>query len=99
VSLDGMTPQRSGMIVCQICGRSSVFGAKYFLNQPHHDILGFRVQRCPQHWTNWALYNTREGRTNENRRMMAEAKLQPVPALHAYVEPWSAPYPTKERPE
>ena len=76
------------MICCQVCGRSGLKGEKYWLDQPHREIFGFRVQRCPQHWTDWALRNTREGRTNDNRAMMAEALAQPVVNIHPYVEPW-----------
>ena len=46
-----------------------------------------------QHWSEWALRNTREGRTNDNRARMQEALQQPVPMI-----PVSAsPFPVRER--
>lgn len=89
-ALDGLTPQRNDVVVCQVCGRSTFPKTKHWLDQPHKDILGLRVQRCPQHWTDWALRNTREGRTNANRAAMKEALQQDAPAIHPYAEPWSA---------
>lgn len=95
--IEGLTPQRPDVLICQVCGRTGTPGEAHWLNQPHKDILGLNVQRCPQHWTDWALRNTRDGRTNENRAAMREALAQPVPTVHPYVEPYSlSPFPDGE---
>ena len=89
MAVTGITPQRSDWILCQICGRSALPGSKHWLNQPHREIFAFSVQRCPQHWTDWALRNTVEGRTDRNRAMMHDAREQKAPTIHPYLEPWS----------
>lgn len=86
---DGRSSQYADRIVCQVCGRSALLGTPHWLNQPHRDFWDIQVQRCPRHWTDWALRNTREGRTNNNRALMAEALQQPVSEAHPYIEPWA----------
>ena len=90
-----MEPQQfRTWVVCQVCGRTApADDAKHWLNQPYRGRWDLRVQRCPQHWSEWALRHTREGRTNANRERMAEALKQPVPPDH----PYSGPFPTTER--
>lgn len=81
-------------LVCQFCGRvTTPEESEHWLNQPHRERLGIRVVRCPEHWSEWALRHTREGRTKENRKMMAEALRQPVSTIPAHV----GPFPTTER--
>lgn len=88
------TQQFKTWLVCQFCGRTApADDAPYWLNQPHRDRWDIRVIRCPQHWSEWALRHTRDGRTGENRKAMAEALSQPVPAFPAH----ASPFPTRER--
>ena len=89
MAAEKMTPQRQGYLCCQVCGRSSLPGEPHWLNQRHAEIIGLYVQRCPRHWTDWALRNTRAGRTNANRKAMAAALAQPQPTIHPYLEPWA----------
>ena len=89
MAVEGMTPQRTDVVCCQRCGRSALPREPHWLNQPHREIIGLRVQRCPEHWTEWSIRNTRDGRTNDNRAAMAEALSQPVSIIHPYLEPWS----------
>jgi hypothetical protein len=81
-------------LVCQFCGRvAAKDDAPFWLNEPHKDSRDYNVVRCPQHWSEWALRNTRKGRTNEMRERMAEALAQPAPVMPPHLEP----FPTQER--
>ena len=89
-----MAEQFRTWLVCQLCGRAtSLDASEHWLNQPHRDRWDVRVVRCPQHWSEWALRHTREGRTKENREAMAEALFQPVPVIPPHVSP----FPIRER--
>ena len=83
-------------LVCQYCGATTpVEQSDHWLNQPHRERWDIRVVRCPQHWSEWALRQTREGRTNENRAAMAEAlALPPLP-----IPPYASPFPMTDREE
>ena len=84
-----MTKQFKGWLVCQFCGRTvAAADSKHWLNQPHRDRWDVRVVRCPEHWSEWALRHTREGRTKANRAAMALALSQPVPGLPVAVQPF-----------
>lgn len=81
-------------VVCQVCGRTAPADeAPHWLNQPHRERWDIRIVRCPQHWSEWALRHTREGRTNANRAAMAEALAQPAPVF----PPYASPFPLRER--
>jgi hypothetical protein len=81
-------------MVCQVCGRATpVEQSAGWLSQPHRDRWDVNVTRCPQHWSEWALRHTREGRTKENRRRMAEALAMPVPEFPIFLQP----FPTREQ--
>lgn len=81
-------------LVCQFCGRTTPADqSEHWLNQPHRERWDIRVVRCPEHWSEWALRHTREGRTKDNRKRMAEALAQPVPLIPAY----ASPFPLTER--
>lgn len=81
-------------VVCQVCGRAVArTDTEGWLDQPHRDVLGLRVQRCPQHISEWALRHTREGRTKTNREMAARGRELPVPPI----PPSVSPFPTREK--
>lgn len=81
-------------LVCQFCGATTTpDNAEHWLNQPHRERWDIRVVRCPQHWSEWALRHTREGRTKENRKRMTEALQQEPPVIPSS----ASPFPTKER--
>lgn len=80
-------------LVCQFCGAVVPRDdAPHWLDQPHR-FLDVRVVRCPQHWSEWALRHTVEGRTKRNRAAMREALAQPAPIA----PPSLSPFPTRER--
>lgn len=81
-------------LVCQVCGRvTTPEDSEHWLNQPHRERWDVRVIRCPQHWSEWALRHTREGRSNANREAMREALAQPEPVIPPNV----GPFPVAER--
>jgi hypothetical protein len=83
-------------VVCQFCGRSvSKDDAEGWLDQPHRDMIGLRVQRCPQHISEWALRHTREGRTKANRELARKGREEPAPPI----PPSASPFPMREREE
>lgn len=86
-------------LTCQVCGRvAPTDDARHWLNQPHRNYKWdptMRVVRCPQHWSEWALRHTVEGRTKTNRAAMRKALDQPVPSDN----PYNSPYPYMERDE
>ena len=87
-------PQFQTWLVCQFCGRATPrASSEGWLNQPHRDRLDVRVIRCPEHWSEWALRQTREGRTKNNRTRMAEALAMPVPPI----PPSASPFPITEQ--
>jgi hypothetical protein len=89
-----MPDQFSTWLVCQFCGRTSpADDAEHWLNQPHRERWDVRVVRCPEHWSEWALRHTREGRTKDNRARMKEALSQPPPPI----PPSASPFPVLER--
>ena len=80
--------------VCQVCGRAaSRDDAEGWLDQPHRERWDVRVVRCPQHISEWALRNTREGRTKANRELLAQGKQMPVPPI----PPHASPFPIQEQ--
>ena len=82
-------------IVCQVCGRTTQAKAadEHWLNEPHRFVSGIRVVRCPQHWSEWALRNTKAGRTKEMRERARAAAAQPAPAFPPHLDP----FPTTNR--
>lgn len=81
-------------LVCQFCGRADPrANPEGWLDQPHRDVLGLRVQRCPQHISEWALRHTREGRTKANRELAAKGRTMPVPPI----PPSASPFPMREK--
>lgn len=89
-TFEGMSPgQFHTWLVCQFCGRAAPRDdAMGWLDQPHRDRFDVRVVRCPEHWSEWSLRHTREGRTKNNRKRMFEALAMPVPAMPPHVEPF-----------
>lgn len=86
--------QFTSWLVCQICGRAAPRNAvAHWLDQPHKNNWDVRIQRCPQHWSDNALRQTRAGRTKANRDAMAEAKKQPPPPIPVFLDP----FPTTDR--
>lgn len=76
-------------LVCQYCGRTTRRDqAKFWLDEPHRLDPMVHVVRCPQHWSEWALRNTKAGRTNAMRERMREALQQPAPTFPAYLDPF-----------
>lgn len=76
-------------LVCQYCGRvTTKDDAAHWLDQPHRNRWDVRVVRCPQHWSEWALRHTREGRSKENRERMAVALDQPEPDIEPALQPF-----------
>lgn len=89
-----MVRQFKTWLTCQICGRVvGIQDSDHWLNQPHRTKRKINVVRCPEHWSEWALRNTKDGRTNANREAMKAAKLLP-PAM---LPPYASPYPTREQ--
>lgn len=89
-----MTQQFRTWLVCQVCGRTTATDdAQHWLNQPHRTRWDVWVVRCPEHWSEWALRHTEEGRTKANRAAMTKALQQPVPPIPPHVSP----FPTVER--
>ena len=81
-------------LVCQVCGRvTTPEDSDFWLNQPHRSRWDIRVVRCPEHWSEWALRHTREGRTNDNRKRMQEALAQPAPTIPVH----ASPFPLRDR--
>lgn len=83
--------QLISQLVCQVCGRTVRAGASeacQWLNEPHRLDPAIHVVRCPQHWSEWALRNTKAGRTKVMRARMKEAAQQPEPAFPAWLEPF-----------
>ena len=81
-------------LTCQFCGRLVLRRtARWWLDEPHRTMPGVRVVRCPEHWSEWALRNTKAGRTKAMRLRMAKAKARPVPPIPAYL----GPFPIKEK--
>lgn len=60
--------------VCQKCGRVARRGTIHWLDLPDIGGGGYRVVRCPMHWTEWAIRNTALRRTDDGRRRMKLAK-------------------------
>jgi hypothetical protein len=88
--------QFKSWLTCQVCGRVTPRNvAEGWLDARHRDQWDIRVVRCPQHWSEWALRNTRDGRTKVMRERMREALAMPAPAIPVYLEP----FPTTEREE
>lgn len=80
--------------VCQYCGAvTDRDNAPYWLIQPHRSDREIDIVRCPQHWSEWALRHTKEGRTKQNRQRMQEALQQPAPTIPAHLSP----FPTTEK--
>lgn len=88
------TKQFKTWLVCQFCGRTVARdSAEGWLNQPHKDVLGLQVVRCPQHISEWALRHTREGRTKANRELAKQGRDLPVPPI----PPSASPFPITEK--
>lgn len=81
--------------VCQVCGHVAPRGTAHWLDEPHRELRGIRVIRCPEHWSEWALRITRTGRTKKQRQRMAEALKQPKSPFPPYLDP----YPYTQRKE
>lgn len=75
---DGVTPAYSQVVagdtgysqmqewrVCQVCGRliAASRATDDWLVQPHRENPRLTVVRCPEHWSEWALRQTANGRT------------------------------------
>lgn len=89
-----MADQFKTWLVCMFCGRAVPRDdSEGWLDQPHRDILGLRVQRCPQHISEWALRHTREGRTKANRELAAKGRTMQVPPI----PPSASPFPIRDR--
>jgi NAD-dependent dihydropyrimidine dehydrogenase PreA subunit len=91
-----VTQQLITQLVCQVCGRAcprGSAGSEHWLDEPHRTEFYLNVVRCPMHWSEWALRNTKAGRTKAMRERMAVALAQPVPAIPA----WLDPFPTTNR--
>lgn len=95
-------PQMQHWSVCQICGRVTPRGtgkdwidAPLRYRKPGDQGRGFhgeydphyRIVRCPLHWSEWALRNS-IGRTNANRKRMAELKANPPVLPPPHIEPF-----------
>jgi hypothetical protein len=84
-------------LTCQVCGRVVPRSdSRHWLDQPHRNYPwepDMRVVRCPEHWSEWALRHTVEGRTKKNRAAMRKALAEPVPTMPPYL----GPFPTMER--
>lgn len=86
--------QYKSWLVCQFCGRATpVADSEGWLNQPHRGRWDVRVVRCPQHISEWALRNTREGRTNANRELARRGREMEVPPIPVYLSP----FPTRDK--
>ena len=89
-------PQFKTWLVCQVCGRAVPReNSVGWLAQPHKNRPGIEVVRCPEHWSEWALRHTVEGRTKKNRAAMQVALAMPIPPIPPHVQP----FPTKDREE
>ena len=74
--------QMDSTLVCQKCGRSTLVKyATHWLNEPHKIYTGYRVVRCPEHWTEWAMRNgidnlrvVREAPTNRDLLYVGTAR-------------------------
>jgi hypothetical protein len=63
--------------VCQVCGRIVARDSDPdWLDSPSLDHPGYRVIRCPKHWSEWALRKCEAGRTGENRRKLYRLKVK-----------------------
>lgn len=83
-----MARQSFAVVYCQVCGRASRRqDAKQWLVSPHRSRPGLEIVRCPQHWSEWALRNSKAGRTKVMRQRMAEALALPVPPIPAWLGP------------
>lgn len=83
--------QLISQLVCQYCGRVTQEGsraAKHWLNEPHRSSYWINVVRCPEHWGEWALRQTKAGRTKVMRARMAEARKQPIPPIPVWLDPF-----------
>lgn len=81
--------QLVAQLVCQFCGRVTLkTNAAHWLDEPSRTDIMVHIVRCPQHWSEWALRNTRVGRTKEMRARMAEALSQPAPSFPAWLDPF-----------
>lgn len=81
--------QMADVLVCQYCGAAAPRGSVGWLDQARKGSWdGTRVRRCPQHWSEWALRQTRDGRTKANREAMREALAMPLPAIPAFLTPF-----------
>lgn len=84
-----MTHQLQHWLVCQFCGAAAPKGSDGWLDQPRRGAWdGTRIRRCPQHWSEWALRQTREGRTKQNRERMQRALAMPVPLIPPHLSPF-----------
>lgn len=84
-----MARQFKAWLICQFCGRvSPAEDAEHWLNQAHRERIDVRVVRCPEHWSEWALRHTREGRSNNNRERMVDALAQPPANIPPHVQPF-----------
>ena len=80
--------------VCQVCGLATARDqADDWLVSPHRTDLNITIVRCPEHWSEWALRQCRDGRTRVMRDRMKQALALPVPVMPASLSP----FPTTER--
>lgn len=82
--------QLVSQLVCQVCGRTvhASENTEHWLNEPHRSDFWLNVVRCPRHWSEWALRNSKAGRTKDMRERMRVASLQPEPAIPAWLDPF-----------
>lgn len=76
-------------LTCQFCGRAAPKDqAVGWLNDPHRFNTEVNVVRCPQHWSEWALRNTRTGRTKGQRAQAVKSRKMKVPTIPVAIEPF-----------
>lgn len=91
-----MSRQFTTWRVCQVCGLATPADhVEGWLVSPHRTRREITVVRCPQHWSEWALRNCRDGRTKVMRQKAREAAQMPAPPIPAHLSP----FPTQERKE